>query len=63
MQRSMVLSGRPAVSVRWIHDGVCARRVGNVLDGPFQKVFLDGCWYEIRQGFEGVLCILEVCAL
>jgi hypothetical protein len=63
MQRSMVFSGRPAVSMCWVHDGVCARRMGNVLDGLFQEAFLRGYWYEIRQGFEGVLCILEVCAL
>jgi hypothetical protein len=66
MEGSVVLSGRPTVSMRGIHisgDGVCARRVGYVLGCPFRDVLLVQSWHEVRQGFEGCLFILEAGAL
>lgn len=40
-------------------DVVCARRVGNVLAGPFGYVGVTKASHEVRQGFEGCLLILE----
>ena len=40
-------------------DVVCARRVGNVLAGPFVDDWVTKASHEIRQGFEGCLLILE----
>jgi hypothetical protein len=38
-------------------DGVCARRVGNVLGGPYRDVLLVRCSHEVRQASEGCLFI------
>lgn len=38
-------------------NGVCARRVGNVLSSPYKDVFLVKCSHGIRQASEGCLFI------
>lgn len=38
-------------------DGVCARRVGNVLSSPYEDVFLIKYSHEVRQASEGCLFI------